>query len=180
MNLTAIENAIHAEIVTASGLAGDRVIYENQGGDVLGSRDLITINATQDGFSSPAPATPSQTTRDNPTPSAGAELLIGTKREVEFTWRLTFYAGAVSGSSSAHARLVDVVTRLGLDEVTLRLEQANIALFDVAAPGVRSVPVVLETEYESRAIVDLRFRTIDEIETAATNIETVEFTTDYD
>lgn len=174
-----IENAIHSELITASGLAGDRIIYEHQNRDALGksgsSREFMTI-LVQDPKSL-APATPRRTVRDNPTPSAGAEILIGVATDFEFIVRVTFYAGPVSGAGSAYDRLTTLIDKLALDEVSLRLAAASVVF--VESGGVRSVPTVLETEYESRAVADLRFRARRSTETPETYIETAEWSATY-
>ncbi len=174
-----IENAIHAELITASGLAGGRIIYEHQNRPALGKAGALREFMTQhyDNLNPVGGATPSQTQRDNPTPSAGEEILIGTLSDVRFSVRVTFYAGPTTGTGSAYERLRSVIAKLGLDSVALRLQAVGVAFIE--ARDVRSVPVVLETEYESRAVADLQFSMTEAAETPETYIETVTVTGTY-
>lgn len=178
--MLAIEDAIHTELVNASGLAGARIIYEHQNRDALGksgaSREFMTVGFGD--LKDLAPATPSVTVRDNPSPSAGAEILLGVSSDSEFTVRVTFYAGPTTGTGSAYSRLRDIVKKLALDAATARLQAVSIAFVE-CSNGVRSVPTVVDTEFESRAVADLRFRTVDGVEVAETYIQTAEFVGTY-
>jgi hypothetical protein len=180
-----IENAIHAELVTASGLAGDRIIYEYQNRDALGkdtegAREFMTLHYRGGGDVSPAH--PIETIRDNPdatvpTPGVagdGDELLIGTITDEEFFCRVMFHAGPVTGGASAYDRLKRTVRKLGLESVGIRLAAAGVVFVEPVGE-IQSVPVVLETEYESQAFIDLRFRNNAAEETEETFIETATF-----
>lgn len=176
-----VEDAIHAELVTASGIAGERIVYEHQHGDALskssgGSRELCLVSIQEP--HAIAPATPVNTIRDNPSPVAGVEILLGVSEDVEFTVRLSLYSGEASGNGSAYARLRDTVLRLGLDAVTTRLADAGIVFVECRG-AVRHVPAVLETNWESRAVADLRFRVVEGVEVPETFIETAEFAATY-
>lgn len=176
-----VEDAIHTELIAASGLTGDRIIYEDQSRDALvkdggGSRAFMTMRVFD--LIEVAPATPRNTVRDNPSPSAGAEILIGTSGDVNFTVRVTYYAGPASGAGAAYTLLRSVVRRLGLDSVSANLAAVQCAFVECVG-GIRSVPTVLETEFESRAVADLRFRMLDSAEAPETYIQTVEITGSY-
>lgn len=177
-----IENAIHAELIIASGLAGDRIIYEHQSAPTLGksgaSRELMTLH--YDNLNPVAGATPVQTERMNPdsTLGDGEEMLIGTKADIRFSVRVTMYTGPKSGTGSAYERLRSVCAKLGLESVAIRLQENAISFIE--ARDVRSVPVVLETEYESRAVADLQFSMTETAESTETFIETVTIEGEYE
>lgn len=177
--MVTVEDAIHDELITASGLAGARIIYEHQNRPALepaaSVRELMTVR--YDNLNAVGGATPSQTQRDNPASAPGEEILIGTLADVRFSVRVMFYAGPTSGTGSAYERLRGVIAKLGLDSVALRLQAVNVSFIE--ARDVRSVPVVLETEYESRAVADLFFSMTEAAETPETYIETIDVTGTY-
>lgn len=170
----ALEDLITAELATASGLARSgasaRIFFAHQRMPALeGAQAAIFLSLRE--VNDVAPATPSETQRNAPTPSAGAEILIGTLAEVEFSYRVELFSRELSGSSSAYSLLDAVVRRLKLEGVTTRLHRNGLVL--VEQGELTSIPAVLETEYESRAVVELRFRAIQRVEEATTYIETI-------
>lgn len=182
--LLAIENAIHAEFATASGLAGARIIYEFQSREALGAGAFMTMHFS--GGKDLAPAHPLETVRLNPdvaqplpgVAGVGGEILIGTQGDEEFSCRLMCHAPAVTGGASAFDLLKSTVRKLALEPVAGRLAAVSV-VFVEALGEIQSVPVVLETEYESQAFVDLRFRSNTAVETEETFIETAEFEGTY-
>lgn len=173
-NWSTIEDAIQAQIVAASGLSGSKVIWEHQGRD-RPTTELITLRL--DGAEDTAPATPENRVTDNPAPTAGAEILLTSSQQVDFDLVVTLYAGPKTGTGSAFARLNKVRAYLGRDDVVETLGASGLALFAVGR--VRSQPTILETEFESRATLTLRFRTVDGNEETTTYIETAEVTGSY-
>lgn len=166
------EAALVQEIGLITGLpyngTGARIRFRFQNARPEGgTEDLIRLSATN--FRRLAPATPRETQRPHPTPTPGADLLLGLTHTIEFDFSIGYFARALSGSRSAYARLNNLIDRLQLDGPTGRLRLAGLVL--VEAQQVLSLPAILETEYESRATVALRLRASTSVEEAGTYIE---------
>lgn len=179
-NQKAIEDAIHFEIYTASGLPPGRVIWENQSrdrpGQTPGTRDLITLRwGTAETF---ATATPEITTADTIGAPAGQEVTIQTIDHDQLSLTVTYYAGLHTGNTAARSRLKAIRNTLNRDVVIDRLQNvSSVALIE--SGSVQLQPVLLETEYESRAYMVLRLGVAEGTDEKVTNIETVEWSTDF-
>lgn len=171
-----IENAIQTQIALASGLPSNQVIWSHQSGD-RHDRDFIVIEHL--GATDSAPATPEIQQTDTPgvtVPAAGVvgpggEITLTSRDNVDFSVRLMFYTRAATGKSAARARLGAVRGYLGTDDVSDALDASNVALIECGT--VQPIPVVLETKFESRASLEVLFRTVDGYSVKATIIQTV-------
>lgn len=174
----AIEDAIQAAIVGASGLAPGRVIWGNQSGDrpgTFGDRDLISLFW---GNTSPfAEATPEQFTEDTAGSPAGEEVTITTLDHEQVSLIVNYYTGKNTGNTSARSRLKAVRNKLNSETYSSGLMDSAISLMSIGP--VQSVSVVLETEVESRARMELVLGLVDGAIEKVTNIVTAELTGTY-
>ncbi len=169
-NWEAIENAIHAQIAAGSGLAVTKVVWMHQTAD---RPDTDFIGLEHLGSEYEAPATPEIGQRDNPDSITddGEELILSALDTVNFGIRLHFYTKTATGAGSARARLAAVRGFLGCEKVTEELDESDIVL--VECGPVQALPAILETRFESRATLDVRFKTVDGFEEKVTYIETI-------
>lgn len=171
-NWTAIENAIQAQVVAASGLAASNVIWSFQSRSKP-TRDFIRLEL--DSIESQNSVTPETSTIDNPTPSAGAEIVSSSEEQIDFTVEIHFFTGVSGGTGSARSRLATILRYMSAEEVTTALDASGVALIDCGP--VTALPVVLDAEYESRARATLALRTVDGFRKTATYIQTAAWTT---
>lgn len=174
-NWDVIENAIQAQLVTGSGLSADRVIWMHQSADRPDS-DFLAVEHLDSSFTAPATPeirqadTPDAVIEDPGVPGIGGELTLSAVDNLDFTIRLHYFAKASTGPLTARARLAAVRGYLGSENATAELDTDAIAL--VECGSVKALPAVLETKYESRAMLDVQFRTVDGFQELATFIQT--------
>lgn len=178
MKLSDVEDLIIAAIVFASGLSADgesaAVIWQDQSVPSPSTDHIQLIVQT---ITKLSPASPTETQRDNPTPVEGSEILIGVEWNYEISVRVNYYAQAVSGTSSALEKLRATIARLDLEEPSEDLETGGLVY--VEGGEVQNVSAILETQFESRAICDLRFRCVMTEETDTTYIESADVSGTY-
>lgn len=165
---TAVENALHAWVVAATGLPADRVIWAQQ--------------------AAPRPATPYVTLRvdnirrigqdwlrsyNNPTPTAGNEIILASQGQREAVVTLQCFGGTATQSTSPLALLHAAVAGANLQS---RRDAFNTAGIGMAGFGpVQSIDGVLGSSvFEPRATVEARFFLAEEIQETTTFIEFVE------
>lgn len=169
-DINALENTIQTLIATAAGLAGNLVVWENQDNPrltapylSLRSEDLPRLGSVENSV------------RDNPSPSAGQEILLKSKSEAEFEIYVSaFSLHSVSSASLPSATAMLHALRQTIEGETLgsAMEAAGLTLVSLGA--IRNLPRVLETQYQGRATLVLKFRISDELEEAITYIQTAE------
>lgn len=170
-NWDAISNAIQAQIVVKSGLPSTSVIWNAQGRDrPVGSFISLAVSSLE----SEAPNTPQQSVDDNPasTGSDGIELIQKSEEPITFAVRVQYFKGTKTGNGSAWARLSTIVRYLSGENATNALDASLVTLAECGV--VNDISTALETEYESRAVVDLRFSVIDGIAEGVTYIQTAD------
>lgn len=164
-----IEDTIQAQVVAATGLNGTAVRWANQSRDTVASGDSALLKILE---SNPV-GQAEETVIDNPTPSAGAEILLREHEQIEFDVQIETFSMTPTGNASAWARASSAARYLQRDDVTENLFAARLALVSVG--NVQRVPAVLETEVQDRAVFVARFRTLDGSEQATTYIERAEW-----
>lgn len=177
-NWDAISNAIQAQVVAASGLAANRVIWHTQGRDRPdGATSFITLEIVG-AIESMGSVTPQQTTDDNPdsTGDDGFEIILKSEEPINFQVRINYYMGKKFGKRAAWARLSTVCRFLNAESTADELLSSGVAIVDTGT--VQNLTTAFETEFESRAVVDLSFATVDGFEEATTYIETAEIQTE--
>jgi hypothetical protein len=174
-DINALENSIQAIVVAASGYSGALVIWEGQNNPAPGVPYLSLFSEDL-----PRIGSPEETVTDNPAPVSGQEILLKSAglAEVEIRVR-AFTPGVVSTAAAKSARAVLLGMRQALEaeSMTAAIEAAGLTL--VSLGSVLNLPRVLETQYQGRATLTLRFRYADQFEEATTFIETAESTGTY-
>lgn len=173
-NWTAFENAIQAQVAAAAGLTPSNVVWSFQSRD-RPSRDFIRLEI--DRIESQNSVTPEESTTDNPTPTTGAEILRSSEEQIDFTVNVHFFSGVSAGVGAARSRLSTILRYLGTERVTDALAESLLALVDCGP--VSALPVVLDVEFESRAVAALSFRAVDGFTEAGGYIATVPYTTTF-
>lgn len=174
-DINALENSIQAIIVAASGYSGALVIWEGQDNPQPGSPFLSLFSEDL-----PRVGQPEESVIDNPTPVAGEEIILKSRGEAELEIRVRAFTPHVVSSSSvksARAVLLGLRQALEAESMTAAIEAAGLALVSLGAVG--NMPRVLETQYQGRATLTLKFRYADVFEEATTFIETAESTGTY-
>lgn len=163
MNLTTFQTAIQALVKTATGLDNNHVIWAKQTRKrpnrpfvELDDLDDTTTEMTED------------TVDDNPSPAPGSEILLTSKEHNEINVQVRVFSSDVTGSNNAFNLAKTIRRFFGRESTTAGL--GDIAL--VSRDVVRDATVVLETEYEGRAILTLHFRVADSDVESTTYIET--------
>lgn len=169
INWTDVENAIHAWVTAASGLAGNHVVWANQ--------------------NSPRPTTPFITLSiDGPLQfgqdenshefdsdgDPGEEIIMRARGTREIVVRSQFFGGGVTGDAGARALADAVRMRLELETYRAPLRAAGVFPFD--GGSIRWIPAIVGAGFEARATLESRFYLSDEVEELTTYIETVEIT----
>jgi hypothetical protein len=168
-NWSTIEDTIQAQIAAGSGIAGASVRWADQSRDSPASGDSVRLAITNGATVGHA----EEHEINNPTPSAGNEILLREHEHLEFDVEVQFFSMTPHGNSSAWARARTTSSYLQRDDVTENLFAAGLAL--VSVDRVQRAPAVLETEIQDRAVFTARFRTLDGSEQATTYIERAEW-----
>jgi len=171
MSFQTVERAIQQQATTATGLT---CIWENQS-RTRPARPFVSMNiVNMESVSTIGD------TLDNPTPSAGAEILVRTTDHLEFTVQFNVYTADIVGVNAARYRAHKLATHFDKETTIDALDLTSPETIAVVgrSPVVDST-TVLETEYEGRASVTITFRTAVTFDDAVTYIETAEFTGTY-
>lgn len=118
---------------------------------------------------------PQNTVADNPGGAPGEEIILTTSNDLEMEIDVFIYTVNkvnLPGNPSAAARAKAMVRALG-GETNAGIREGTGLVF-VEAGKVLNIPRVLETQFEGRATVSLKFRVEDRLEEKTTFIETVE------
>lgn len=166
----AIENAIRAWVIAATGLATEKVIrgYQN------GPRPSAPFAEVIVGDLIPVGAADAQDESYDPDAAAGAEITQTSRGVREMTATVRVFTVSAVGASSARALLGRLPTSLGLQAIRDILHVAGLTCFD---PGtVTHVPAILDTKWEGRATLTARFYTELTASTTTGYISSVELT----
>lgn len=168
MNWVNFENAIQARVVAGSGLTGSKVIWENQNKQ-RPARSFIAMRVE----SVEAAGQSESKVTNNPTPSAGQEILLTSRGMQRVELVLTAFSTDTIGNSSARALLQKVKLYLSHDSCTATLNDLAEPIGILSTSGVQDASIVLETEIEGRAVLTVVCMVADEYTEATTYIETV-------
>lgn len=169
-NWTQIENALQARIALGLGVPGDRVRWGDTSRDspvTAGDHAVLRVG----NIASLSPATPEQNVTDNPQAFPGGEILLNSLEPTEFELTITVYTTRTTGSFSAYARATSARSALHSESTTDALEAANVVI--VQCEAVQSLPALLETEFQGKAVFTALVRISDGNSEAATFIETL-------
>jgi hypothetical protein len=171
MNLTDFQTAIQAQVKLATGFDNGHVIWAKQSRKrpsrpfiELDDLDDETTNFTEDSVADAAVPTP------------GAEIELTSKEHVEINVQVRVFSSDVTGSNNAFNVAKKIRAFFARESTTAAL--VDIAL--VSRDTVREASLVLETEYEGRAVLTLKFRVADLETETTTFIETATVETTID
>lgn len=165
-----IESGIRAWVVAASGIPEDHVIYSTQNGPrpsapfiELAFGDIMPLGAVD----------AIEQTYDAGAVS-GSEITLTTIGQRELSVVLRAYTSTTFGGASARVLLSKLQTSLGVSSVRDTFHAAGVTCFDRGA--VQTIPAVLDTRWEGRAQLILRFYVVDTASESSGYITSVELT----
>lgn len=173
MQLRPIEDAIRAWVKTASGLSDAQIYFANQNGAQPASLPFITILISESMRTLGAYDEQEQIT--DLTQPNGQEITQIVTGQRDFLVSIQAFAtGTVTGENTSFSfpvptgfgavtateLLTRVQTTLGLETIRFNLNAANLAPYDLGT--IRRVDAVIETFYEGRAVLDVRFYSTDQ------------------
>lgn len=172
----AVQAAIHAFVVAATGIAASRVRWADQGGDQPSSSGgaWISLSVLAEG----PVGRPWVDVEDAETPAPGAEIEHVARSMNAGTLSIQIYGASAQGNSSGLAILRKLRPALGLPSIREIVSGVvGFGAFELA----RNIPALINATYfEPRAVVTCRFFTAAELRATAagtevgTYIETVE------
>jgi hypothetical protein len=164
-NWEAVENAIAAAVLAASSFSPGKVIWENQTAQrpALPYVSLFRDNDERLSWST------EQIVSDNPDghkgdpdanpPVVGTELLIDHKVDSEFHVRVQVFTAETRGNNAAHSVLSKIRNYFDTDAARRTLDAVGVATIERGS--VMNISALVETRFEGRAALDIRFRTAD-------------------
>lgn len=164
---TAICDALHAYVVSCTGLAADRVIWD-EGVGARPSAPYIALRLELEVLGLPWLAV-----TDNPTPTAGNEIVHTSTGPQRGELRLQCFGGDVAGDADPSSILSKIVRRSALPTPAAILDAADVAVLGWSAVTRVGKELGFAT-FEPRALLTLRISaTFEEVETG-TYIETID------
>lgn len=189
MTIEEFAAAVQTAVAMASGLPGTQVVWENPNVP-RPARPFISLTIEDDGEIEPL-GEESVIDNPNPDPPTGGNafpytfpfvflasfpsdnpILVQATDRPEISIRLTAYTNAPKSSaiSPAFTLLKAVRRALGGDAMTEQLDPITV----LERGNVQNITVMLETGYEGRAVLDVKFGSIETQSDDANTIETVE------
>lgn len=159
MNLAPIEDALRAWVKTATGLPDGQVYFANQNGPqpgASGQLPFVTILVAGDVLR--MGALDEFSTSTNLAAPAGQEITQATQGPRDLAVSVqAFGEGTITktGVVTAPQLLAACQTALGLESVRYALNAAGLAPYDMGE--IRRLDEVVETGFQGRATLDLRF-----------------------
>lgn len=172
-----IEDAIHDEVATALGLAGGLVVWEYQSGDRPLKSTGAPVFATLKLDNIAGDWHPDAITTVIPMASAPVDLSLDQSAHTEFEVTVQIFSTYATGINSARSKAEKVSKFFDRESTVIRLEDAGISVLDRAT--VQAIPAILETKYESRALLVMRLAVRSGDEEITTYIETVDSTVTF-
>lgn len=169
MNWTALENALHAWVVSATGYPAARVLWRDQGANAL-TADHITLH-----LSGPIVlGTDEEYDKTDLFQPPGQEVEMIVQGDREWSLQVECYTGQTTTSSDAKSILstLQTVGQLPLRRAILSAE--GITIFDLGS--VQYAPAIREAGFQGRAIVVMRFYSRDAASEKTGYIAQVEIT----
>jgi hypothetical protein len=145
-----VENAIARAVRIASGLSESQVLWDYHDGARPTDKPFIAMHIASD-----------QLTSDRPEVS---QVYDSTRGKIVATYlynrellvRLVAYGKANAGAYSTRAVLAETQNALSNESVKRHLDEAGLALIDRG--NISAAPVLFDSSWENRSIVELRFR----------------------
>lgn len=168
MSRVDVENALHAWVVTATGLAPERVIWEAQDAR-LPAVDFITMRIT--GSVGLGVGAELVYEHDDSAPQ-GEEVTTTATELTEFSLTVQARTSSALGDACASELLKRARVYLSLEGVCAALAANDVSCFDLGS--VRDLPIIESTTVRARALLTPRFYTRSVVSEKTTFIETVE------
>lgn len=168
--MNTIEDALHAWVAAGSGLGTSKVIWYGQNGKALtGSYVVLRVLAIR------PVGNDWVDTVDNPSPSAGAEVLNKVRGMRRVRLQLTCFAGTPIGASGAASILNDVLTSIALPSRSDALAAAGVGISNLG--DVTAIDGVINSNLlEPRALAEVVFFAAAELVETGTYIQHVQVT----
>jgi hypothetical protein len=157
LSFPAIESALVAFVETASGLSGKVVLAMQTAPQPPMPYATVRI-------SGPRPAGgpwPRIIQSFDAAQPAGQEVSLQAVVDEELTVSLQFFTALTFGAGSARALMAQVRVALALQSTLDPLRAAGLALIDVG--DIHDLSAILETAFQGRAALDLRFLVADDV-----------------
>lgn len=168
LDWTVCENALHAWLVSATGLDAAKVVWANQDGpEPTGAFVTLKVLAF-----TPAPGLDALVQTYDAGGAAGADLILAVDARRQLSVSVQAFSPAVTGPTSARALLAKAQAALALPGVRSGFSAARLASFN--ASGITDVSAVRETKWQSRASMEVRFHAVDSVSERTTWIATAE------
>lgn len=149
MDWTAIEDALHAWVVSATGYAAARVLWRDQNANAKVA-DHITLH-----LSGPIVlGTDELKSKTDLLQPAGQEVTLSVQGDREWSLQVECYTGQVTTSSDAKSILSKLQTEGQLPSKLALLDAQGITLFDIGS--VQYTPEIREVAYQGRALLLMR------------------------
>lgn len=142
MTWESFQNAVHAALVSASGISGERVRWERASRDQPATSGDVLVISVGDDSADP----PEYSAEDTANPSPGNYVTLHTDEQIDRVITVDYYA---MGATAARGALTATFRGLRRETVQDALEAAGVAL--VSTDSVQSLPALLETEFRDRA-----------------------------
>jgi hypothetical protein len=163
----AAEDALHARVVAALGLAAGQVIWDGPNAPSP-AKPFATLKLVGPSRLGLGGALTDATNLANP---PGEEVEITLTEHQEWVLTVQLIAGATSGASSAAALLGAAVMKLRLPSALEQLRVAGVAVIEVG--DTQDLSALFASDIESRAKLDVRLRTMDTATEKTGYIDTV-------
>jgi hypothetical protein len=149
-----VENALHAWVVSASGLAAGKVLWAFQN---IGQRERPYVTLRILGLERVGHDALVQSYDADA--AAGQEVTLAVDGRRTLVVSVQAYSAGVVGAGTAREIVAKVQTALSLPSVQTTLRAAGLAVLNEGR--ITDVPELVETRWESRASLDVRFHCID-------------------
>lgn len=171
MTWTVVEDAIQKWLADATGIPGNKCVWVMQDA-TRRAKPFATLmrDGGQDEPGTNETRIRANLDADPDTDDPPADLILQTVPQVEFTVSVQTFTDAVQGDTSAF-RLLDIArNKLGQLSQLDAFETAGVAVVDRGT--VQNLSTILETQFEGRAALVVRFRVADMTEETIGQINT--------
>lgn len=151
-----IEDAIRAWVVQASGLAESKVIFANQEGEAPSGTFMTIFVGDSIPYGQPMLVTWEHASNEVPPPAAGQEIELQSRQVHDLSVTVSAFTPDTTGDAAARSLLSAVEAKLHLPTPRALLRAAGLVPIDVGA--IRYVPAIAGTDFEGRAVLDVRFQ----------------------
>lgn len=159
-----VEIAIVRACRLAVGASESQMVFDFQPAQRPAGKPFFTLHITNDVTSEPFPELRIESDDETSTITHLVNRVLSV--------RVSAYGQGMYGDFSARAQLTILQMGLGAQECKSILEHAGLALIDRGS--IQHLPVLLDTAYESRAVVELQFGLRDFVRETVANVATVE------